>query len=85
MKQGLKERLEAWKVVLEAKGLSQNAKKTKMMIGSENAGKVTFEKNFPCAVCRKGVGSNFILFQFSRYWVPKRCSGKLKEDSRFKC
>ena len=56
-----------------------------MMIGSENAGKVTFEKNFPCAVCRKGVGSNFILFQFSRYWVLKRCSGKLKGDSRFKC
>ena len=28
------------------------------MVSSENAGKVTTEGKFPCAVCRKGTGSN---------------------------
>ena len=27
-----------------------------MMISSENAGNVTMEGKFPCAVCRKGLG-----------------------------
>ena len=46
-----------------------------MMITSENVGKVTIEGNFPCAVCRKGVGSNSIHCQFCRCWVHKRCHG----------
>ena len=63
-----------------------NVKKTKMMIRSKNAVKVTIDGKFPCAVCRKGVGSNFILCQFCRCWLHKRCSGfkgKLKDDSKF--
>ena len=51
--------------------------KTKMMIGSENAEKVTIEGKFPCSVYRKVVGSNPILCQFSSI------RGKLKEDSKF--
>ena len=55
------------------KGLRVNIKKTKTMINSENAGKVTVEGKFPCAVCRKGVGSNSSLCQFCRCWVHKGC------------
>ena len=64
-----------------------NVKKTKTMISSENTGKVTIEGKFPCAVCRKGVGSNSIPCQFCRNWVQKRCSDrdKLKEDNKCKC
>ena len=46
------------------------------------------EGKFPCAACRKDVGINFDLCQFSRCWVHERCSGirdKLKEDGKFKC
>ena len=67
-----------------------NVKKTKMMICNENAGKVTKEGKFPCAVCRKGTDITSINASFtdlSRY-VHKRYSGirgKLKDDSKFKC
>ena len=68
---GLKGRLEAWslKGALESKGLRVNAKKTKMMISCENAGKVTVEGKFLCVFCRKGLGSNSILCQSCRCWV----------------
>ena len=39
--------LEAWKGTLESKGLRPNVKKTKIMIISENVGKVTIEGKFP--------------------------------------
>lgn len=37
----LKDGVEAWKKALESKGLRINVKKTKKMISSEDAGKVT--------------------------------------------
>lgn len=43
---------------------------------------------FSCAVCRKDVGCNFILCQFYKCWVRKKCSGiggRLKQDEEFKC
>ena len=43
---------------------------------------------FSCAAWRKGLGSTSILCQFFRCWLHKKCSGitgKLKEDSKFKC
>ena len=46
-----------------------------MKLSIENAGKVTIEGKFPCAVCRKGIGSNSILCQFCKCRVHKRCSG----------
>ena len=64
-----------------------NVKKTKLMINSENAGKVTMEIKLSCVGCRKGLGTNFILCQFCRCWLHKKCSrirGKLKEDRKFK-
>ena len=47
---GLKGRMVAWKGALESKGWRVNVKKTKVMISSENAGKVTIERKFPCTV-----------------------------------
>ena len=44
--QGLKGRLKAWKGAVESKGLTVNVKTTKIMINSENAGKVTMEDKF---------------------------------------
>ena len=55
------------------------------MISSENDGKITEHLRFPWAVCRKGVGSNSILYHFCRSWVHNRYSGikgKLKDDSK---
>ena len=63
-----------------------NAKKTKMMINRENAGKVTVEGQFPSAVWRKSEGRH--LQTFCSCSVLKRCSGvrgKLKEDRKFRC
>ena len=37
--EGLRRRLEVWKGTLESRGLKVNAKKTKMMISSENGGR----------------------------------------------
>ena len=51
--EGLKERLEAWKGALESKSSRVDVGKTKMMIDSENVGKITVERAFFCAVFRK--------------------------------
>ena len=61
-----------------------------MKLSIENAGKVTIEGKFPCAVCRKGIGSNSILCQFCKCRVHKRCSGiritpPPPRNSKFKC
>ena len=45
-------------------GLEENVKKNDIF--SENPGKVWEGGKFPCAACKKGVGSNFILCQFCR-------------------
>ena len=51
--EGLKGRLERLKGALESKGLRVTVKKTKVIISSENPGKVTIESKFCCAVSRK--------------------------------
>ena len=42
---------------------------------------------FPCAVCRTGVGSNSIFFKGCKHWVLKKCSGLkgLTEDPDYRC
>ena len=85
--ESLERRLKIWKGASKLKGLRVNVRKTKMIINSENAGKVTVEGKFRCVVCRKGVGSNFIFCQFFRIWVQKRCSGirfKRKKHDNYK-
>ena len=67
----LKGRLEPWKEALKSNRLRVNVKKMKMMISSENVGKVTEEGTFPCPIFRKGLGSNSIFCYLSRCWVRK--------------
>ena len=42
---------------------------------------------FPCAVCRTGVGSNSIFCKGCKHWVHKKCSGlkRLTEDPDYRC
>ena len=43
---------------------------------------------YPCGVCRKGVGDNSIFCVECRRWVHKRCSGisgKLKSNVDYHC
>lgn len=54
----LKRGLEAWKLVLESKGLIANVKRTKMIISEKNAGQgyngsQVSSGKFICAVCIK--------------------------------
>ena len=54
--------MEVWKRALESNGLRINVERTKIIICE----KVTLEGKFPCAVCKKGAGNNFILSEFCR-------------------
>ena len=42
---------------------------------------------FPCAVCRTGVGSNSIFCNGCKHWVHKKCSGlkRLTKDPDYRC
>ena len=42
---------------------------------------------FPCAVCRTGVGSNSIFCKGCKHWVHKKSSGlkRLTEDPDYRC
>ena len=42
---------------------------------------------FPCAVCRTGVGSNSIFCKGCKHWVHKKCSWlkHLTEDPDYRC
>ena len=51
--ESLKGKQEDWKGAIESKGLTVNAKKTKVMISRENTGKATVEGKFLCAICRE--------------------------------
>ena len=72
-------RLLTWKEAMEKKGLTVNAGKTKIM----GLDLLQSSGEFPCAVCRTGVGSNSIFCNGCKHWVHKKCSGlkPLKKDS----
>ena len=54
-------RLFTWKEAMEEKGLRVNAGKTKIMICGTGLDLLQSAGEFPCAVCRTGVGSNCIF------------------------
>ena len=62
-----------WKDGKEQKGLKVNMGKTKVMNckvrQAENSG------NFPCGICKKGVGRNSICCTKCKKWIHKKCSG----------
>ena len=76
-----------WKEAMEEKGLRVNAGKTKIMICGMGLDLLQSSGEFPCAVCRTGVGSNSIFCKGCKHWVHKKCSGLkgLTEDPDFRC
>ena len=80
-------RLLRWKEAMEKKGLRVNAGKTKIMICGTGLDLLQSSGEFPCAVCRTGVGSNSIFCNDCKHWVHKKCSGfkRLKKDPDYRC
>ena len=80
-------KLSTWKEAMEKKGLRVNAGKTKIMICGKGLDLLQSSGEFPCAVCRTGVGSNSIFCSGCKHWVHKKCSGlkRLKKDPDYRC
>ena len=76
-----------WKEAMEKKGLRVNAGKTKIMICGTGLDLLQSSGEFPCAVCRTGVGRNSIFCNGCKHWVHKKCSGlkRLKKDPDYRC
>ena len=72
---------------MEEKGLRVHAGKTKIMICGTGLDLLQSSGEFPCAVCRNGVGSNSILCKGCKNWVHRQCSGltRLTEDPNYRC
>ena len=75
-------RLLTWKEAMQKKGLRVNAGKTKIMICGMGLDLLQSSDEFPCAVCRTGVGSNIIFCNGCKHWVHKKCSGLKRLDKR---
>ena len=76
-----------WKEAMEKKGLRVNAGKIKILISSMRLDLLQSSGEFPCAVCRSGVGSSGIFCNGCRHWVHKKCSGlkHLTKDPDNRC
>ena len=86
--EGLKMKLNKWKTEMEAKGLRVNMGKTKIMVSGVNLQTLKDSGEYPCSVCRKGVGSNSIYCAGCSHWVHKKCSGvtgSLKSNPDYHC
>ena len=72
---------------MEEKGLRVNARKTKIMSCGTGLDLMQSSGEFPCAVCRTGVGSNSSICKGCKHWVHKKCSGlkRLTEDPDYRC
>ena len=68
-------RLLTWKEAMEKKGLRVNAGKLKIMICGTGLDLLQSSCEFPCTICRTGVGSNSIFCNGCKHWVHKKCSG----------
>ena len=67
--------------------LGVNAGKTKIMICGTGLDLLRSSREFQCAVCHTGVGSNSIFYEGCKHWVHKKCSGlkRLTEDPDYRC
>ena len=76
-----------WKEAIEEKGLTVNAGKMKIMICGMGLDLLQSSGEFPCAVCRTGVGSNSIFCNGCKHWVHKKCRGfkRLTNDPDYRC
>ena len=83
-------RLKAWKAGMESKGLRVNMKKTKFLISGPDLDVLKDSGKYPCAVCRRGVGSNSIQCSKCNLWVHRKCTNipknqKIVADPNFVC
>ena len=69
------------------KRTESNAGKTKIMICSMGLDLLQSSGEFPCAVCRTGVGSNSIFCNGCKHWVHKKYSElkRLTKDPDYRC
>ena len=76
-----------WKKAMEKKGLRVNAGKTKVMICGTGLDLLHSSGEYPCAVCRFGVGNNSIYCNGCKHWVHKKCSGlqRLTPNPDYRC
>jgi len=84
----LAEKIKMWKTGMEEKQLRVNMRKTKVMRCCDGAGQVVKSRKYPCGVCSKGVGANFIECTSCHAWTHKKCSGvtgKLKHVEDYWC
>jgi hypothetical protein len=84
----LLEKLKRWKQGLEDKGLRVNIGKTKVMKCQVRVGLKEDSGKWPCAVCRKGVGSNSFECVQCQKWVHQACGGvkgNLKTNVKYRC
>ena len=72
---------------MEKKGLRVNAGKTKVMICGTGLDLLQKSGEYPCAVCRTGVGNNSIYCNGCKLWVHKKCSGlqRLTPNPDYRC
>ena len=80
-------RLLIWKEAMEKKGLRVNAGKTKVMICGTGLDLLQSSGEYPCAVCRTGLGNNSIYCNGCKLWVHKKCSGlqRLTPNPDYRC
>ena len=72
---------------LSKKILNIIQKMTKIIICGTGVNLLHSSGEFPCTVCRTGVGSNSIFCNGCKHWVHKKCSGLkcLKKDPDYRC
>ena len=72
---------------MEKKGLRVNAGKTKVMICGSGLDLLQSSGEYPCTVCRTGVGNNSIYCNGCKLWVHKKCSGlqRLTPNPYYRC
>ena len=80
-------RLLIWKKAMEKKGLRVNAGKTKVQACGTGLDLLQSSGEYPCAVCRTGVGNNSIYCNGCKHWVHKKCSGlqQLTPNPDYRC
>ena len=80
-------RLLIWKEAVEKEGLMVNAGKTKVMICGTGLDLLQSSGEYPCAVCRTGVGNNSIYCNGCKLWVHMKCSRlqRLTSNHDYRC
>ena len=87
-KEDLLDKYQICKTGLETRGLKANINKTKILHCMGSIERTGNSGNYPCGVCRTGVGSNSMFCRSCGKWIHRRCSGvrgRLKVASNYVC